>query len=826
MRELLESLKRSFLTPIDEVLVVDTGCTDGGVTVETCLRYGARVVDGTHLKRDIGPMVKEWCPEALKVFGDSDLTSGCILSFAEARQLACDEAKNDIQFWIDSDDILYEKKPGQLRSAVERVFTKQEANSIFLDYLYAFDAKDGSLTSIHKRERIYDRRLYYWAGRCHETAIPKPGVLAPKAAYFADMETAILHKKPRPEVDKIHPCDIRNYVIIRNELEEDFRAGNNPDPRTVFYMGNAARGLQRDAEAITFYKQLLERSGSRDDRFAAAYYIAGIMVGGKARRPADGLDWYFQCIQIKPEDPRGYFGLARAYFQLHRHQEARHWFKVGRTLPSPDQSLHNFDPRHINVLPFQMEALASKELGDEQGAIDAVNELTANSPNHPETKDVQSYIGNWIAGRKLVDSVDRLVMNAQPRDRDEARRVGLEVTRHLKEIPEELEDKGLAKPEPEDTRAGHDLVFFCGKAPEPWGPDSGKAGIGGSEKAVINMAKRMATRGFRVTVFANVPVDQRGDRDGVRWLHFGSFDFKRPRGTLILWRTPEALELPCPAERRILWCHDVQDQARWNDVRVQLADEVWVLSEYHATTLGKWREKLGSKLRITRNGIDSAFFRSLAVSDKECDWHSSEDVVYSSSPDRGVLTAILGFKRAKEEKRIDPEAKLHICYGFTKMYLKQAAKHEYAHIPDIGREIHMWDYWKKVLQTVDNSDDIVWHGRIGWEDLAKLMRSCRTWLYPTRFPEISCMSAMEAQAMGCHIVATDTAALKETILWGRPGVYLVDPTSESIALGLGDARRELSQQDVREEALHKFDYETLADEWKEILLVQQKTVGT
>lgn len=795
LRRTLESL-RPLLRPCDEILIVHTGQSTDQVSRD----FGARVISRPDLSKDFRPFIEKWLPEFKDAFEKTGLVNGCLLDFAAARQVAMDEAKHDIQFWLDDDDIFAEKTPGQTRSLIEEIFRSGRADAFFLEYKYATDVQDGQVTTTLKRERVVDRRVYHWVGRCHETCIPRDGIRPRGAAFFADLDAAIVHVKDRSPFP--NPSDLRNYVIIRKEIEE---SGDRPDPRSVFYLGNAARGLQRDAEAIDLYKRFLPMSGSRDDRFAAAYYTAVIYMGEKVRRPLDAMDALFTCIALKPEDPRGPFGLARSYFQLGRYHESLHWFRVGKLLPEPTMGLHSYDPTHVRVLPLQLAALCFEKLGDEANAIQCVEELTRLRPNHKETQELQKYVANWIAGRQLVESVRRVLANSADRTAHGHIKAGQALVSLLPQVPPELEDMGLAKPEPADNRPGKDLVIFCGRAPEPWGPRSGETGIGGSEKAVIQMAPRLQRRGFRVTVYANVPADQRGvDPDtGVRWEHFGAFDKSRSRGTMIYWRIPEMLELPFACERRVLWCHDVQDQRRWNPARVALADQVWVLSKYHATTLGPVADQLGKKLVVTRNGIDAELYKRYFEKVER----NPKKVIFASSPDRGALTAIREFQRTTAPGSNLTDAELHIFYGFTKMYLDHAAQCEYRHVPDVNRDCSAYDYMKAVLQAVDQDDRIKWRGRIGWEDLAKEMCSAGVWIYPTQFPEISCMAAMEAQAAGCIPVSSRCAALAETVF--------TDPATlrEALETPVDSAARGL----IHHEACRRFSYETLADEWRTLL---------
>jgi glycosyltransferase involved in cell wall biosynthesis len=227
-----------------------------------------------------------------------------------------------------------------------------------------------------------------------------------------------------------------------------------------------------------------------------------------------------------------------------------------------------------------------------------------------------------------------------------------------------------------------------------------------------------------------------------------------------------------------------------------------VLSEFHATTLGPARVKLGDKLIITRNGIDADLYKKLIGAQRD-----PKKVIFASSPDRGVLSAIKLFKQADVAG-----SSLHIFYGFNKLFMKHAAEHEYGHIPDVGRDISYYDYMRAVFTACDNDDRIVMRGRVGWEQLAKEMCTAGVWLYPTRFDEISCMAAMEAQAAGCIPVCTDHAALKETLSW-----HLV-PGAEQLRQAMGpDAALDGQRQVLHEAACHRFDYEMLADEWAQKL---------
>ena len=64
------------------------------------------------------------------------------------------------------------------------------------------------------------------------------------------------------------------------------------------------------------------------------------------------------------------------------------------------------------------------------------------------------------------------------------------------------------------------------------------------------------------------------------------------------------------------------------------------------------------------------------------------------------------------------------------------------------------------------SDSVVWHGRVGQEELWEAFSTAGIWAYPTYFDEISCITAMRAQMTGAWPVVVPKAALAETVRWG------------------------------------------------------------
>lgn len=377
----LASLDRFVVDPRDEIVVVDTGSTDGGATVMTAQKYGAKVIERPDLRKDLREKVRRWLPEWEYVFdGEPQCDGGMIMDFGEAREIALEASRNDCVFWLDSDDTLWEQRPGGLRMAVEQGFGKQ-FDALFLEYEYRFDEHDGRCTQNLKRERIVDRRIYRWKGRCHETLVPVAEGQSVRAAFYHDLPLSIRHTSHRRQD---HYADARNYLILRSELEEDLATGRLPDVRTRYYLGNACRGLGLIEEGLRHYRDTVDRSDSPGNRYAAQLYIAEMYLTLPDVRPREAVAAGQACIRLSPGDPRGHFIVSRACAIMRRWDEALQWFEAGRALSMPETT-HALDREQVLSFPLVVAVKCAIALGRLDHAHRLAEELRQRRPDHPDT---------------------------------------------------------------------------------------------------------------------------------------------------------------------------------------------------------------------------------------------------------------------------------------------------------------------------------------------------------------------------------------------------------------------------------------------------------
>lgn len=322
-----------------------------------------------------------------------------------------------------------------------------------------------------------------------------------------------------------------------------------------------------------------------------------------------------------------------------------------------------------------------------------------------------------------------------------------------------------------------DIVIVTGPAMEEWSPRTiEETGIGGSETMAWEMARHLARLGHRVRHYGHCKPEQEGIYEGVHWLDSARYrDIECDALVVSRYADLVATVGGVKAKTRLLWVHDC-----WpHNLTPQHAlryDKVLCLSNWHKQTVAETHPFLDpERIVVTRNGIDLGLFEprcdkcggfrgaSGGVTFPECDTchgdlqllRNPHRAVYSSSPDRGLQTALELWPLVRAEV---PDAELHVYYGFTGLRALGGAN---AALAD------------KLEAQAKATEGVVLHGRVSPRELAREFMRSGVWFMPEWFSETSCLTAMQAQAAGLRCVATPIAALNETL--GHRGFLVPNP---------------------------------------------------
>ena len=259
------------------------------------------------------------------------------------------------------------------------------------------------------------------------------------------------------------------------------------------------------------------------------------------------------------------------------------------------------------------------------------------------------------------------------------------------------------------------------------------------------MARALARRGHQVKVA--------GDRKTAE--HVAGVDYvpnatladdlrRRPCDLFLSCRHHDVLNQPIAARMVGLWYHDHVDAYRGGDplrARSRASFSLF-LSRYHLEGFERRIRGLAPYAEVTSNGVDFEAVDAVLAS-RSTDRPLT--FAYASRPERGLdylLREVWPGIRARY-----PEAELLIStYEGPPPTASELARH-YALCDHLARE----------------TPGVVVLGTLPRREFWRRLAECRALLYPASFPEVSCMVALEAQALGVPVVTTDAFALSETV---------------------------------------------------------------
>lgn len=351
------------------------------------------------------------------------------------------------------------------------------------------------------------------------------------------------------------------------------------------------------------------------------------------------------------------------------------------------------------------------------------------------------------------------------------------------------------------------ITIFCGDSHEAWSPKNEATGIGGSEEAVINIARELVKQKHEVVVF-NRCEDDAGTYDGVKYVDFLDYAGE-PTDVFVGWRSLMPWKMGKNYKVGYHWLHDTTPEEDVKQALALGASKVMVLSKWHRRLYGSIENKW---LYLTRNGVNMAQF------DQKVERVPGR-VFYGSSYDRGLKELLENWPKIKLAV---PHATLHIAYGWNtwESIAKKQGEDGYAAFKNV----------KENLEQMMDQEGITHLGRISHEEVAREMLEADVWGYPTWWPEISCITAIKAQVAGAIPVVIPTAAVAETVQHGfktdrgyynsiQGGVAMPEEAMEQwtqavISLLKADEKAKAPlRKKMMAEAREVYDWETIAKEW-------------
>lgn len=319
-----------------------------------------------------------------------------------------------------------------------------------------------------------------------------------------------------------------------------------------------------------------------------------------------------------------------------------------------------------------------------------------------------------------------------------------------------------------------------------------KRGLGGSESAVILLAKELAKKNFKVTVFNNCidKESKEGVFDNVDYIDNNILDYKNDFNfdvvissrTVIPFLPPHLYnqfeyfkpqrysKIKINAKLKVMWMHDTFSKGDHllEDMLVQGdMDEIFTLSDFQTIYVtncdhGKRRnfEVLKKKVFMTRNGI-VLYKNEVDIKQKDPYLY-----VYNASVTKGMLPLVENmWERIKQNI---PQAKLKVIGGYYR-FRENAEPDEQE---KKWRQLVVDEKYKKL--------DVEFTGIIKQSEIADIMAKASFMLFPGAFPETFGISTLESLAYNTPLITTRFGALEETAV--EQACYLMDYAIEPNSL--------------------------------------------
>jgi len=663
--------------------------------------------------------------------------------------------------WLDGDDVL--RGGEHLRKLAA------ESTHEYVQYLFPYEyARDdaGNVTLLQMRERLmHPPHAQVWRSPVHEYCVCESNG-APVPMIVCD-EVVVEHHS-RQSTKQREPQ--RNLRILKNYVQ---RVGES-DVRALYYIGVEYAAAGDIGNSLRYLKRYVQLADWDDEKCKAL-----LSIGEHYRQIGDhdeAIRWTTQAMTTKSW-PEPYFALGRSYYAMAERGEhpeknyRRAAFFIVKGLEQPTDPVLFANPLDRFAIHAYLN-VCFHAVGDHERALWSCEEGLKGLPGHGVLLNNAKEYRKAKARSAVASGIDELErLEAIPPTQVALLRAALKGQLNIEtDLPAQANGT-QGEPAAADAVGAHetkpepgflDVVLFLGPALERWTPETwAKTGMGGSETMAWEMARRLRKLGHRVRVYTDCTPAQEGLYENVEWLQWQRF--RQVECDVLIasrfpWAVDDAVRVNdveiggCKATVRLLWVHDCHVGEHLDLRRAARFDRILCLSQWHKRFfVGCYQGIDADKVYVTRNGIDLARFDGT----EERNPHRA---VYSSSPDRGLLAAVMAWPKVREQVQ---DAELHVFYGFGNW--EKSAQGDQA---QLGQVAHL-------KQLCRSTAGVVLRDRVNQKQLAREFMRAGVWCYGTWFSETSCLTAMEAQAAGLHIVTSPIAALVETV--GDRGVMLKEP---------------------------------------------------
>jgi glycosyltransferase involved in cell wall biosynthesis len=683
-------------------------------------------------------------------------------NFSKLRQRNLEMSTTDWVMYLDSDDEMDITDVALIKKSI------QVKDITAFGILYAYDyGVYNEVKFTHPSPRVFKRLSYNWGDRfVHE-----------RIEYIGEGEAKelLLDKVIIKHMRKEHKQSSRNLPLL--QAYSSYK--EHKDPLTLYYIGREY--AHSDAQRSEYWlKEALKLATepfiirSAHDLLSTIYFENGDLL--KAIEHA-------QAITAKdPEDIIGLLMEAKLYLAIGWYEQSE--VKCEKLYNRFIQNHESIQHLKLNVEGVNIETIRDQIIFIAAGLA--------------KVKKLYDEVITLLSSINRTGDLDIVITEMQYLKESEAKaKIQSEIAYKL-EDPKQAFDTQTKFTQiyidtiqrlKKQTKRKSSVVIVVTQNFEEWDEDTiiNKGG-GGSETAVVEMAKRMRQDFDEVIIYANP--DKEKVINGVTYKKLNEIDFSDEFDVFIGFRDVEIFHnRKIKANKKLLWLQDVGRVERYTPELLSEVDKIIVLSKYHRSTLAHVPEE---KFFYTTNGINVELIEEVEktiTEDRELN-----KMLYCSSADRGLE----GLCEMKKIYNFNAEFEWY--YGWNSWNTKIQTK---------------IDFRQKIEDLLKESG-IVAKGRVSKKELYKAMFTADFLTYPLiGRAETSCIVVMEAQACGLIPITTGITALEETQQWGLKvdienygeALYnIIEQNTES-------NNKKMMRKDMMAWAREKFNWDNVYKQW-------------
>lgn len=386
---------------VDEINVFDTGSTDD--TVSLLKRLNRKKV--TTLFDPHGGKAKvPLAPIRVKVGTKVPLAADGLLadfSWAREQSFAMASPEHDWFFWLDDDDVIVGAE--WLRQLAVTAHASLDGYVMFYDY--ARDPQTGQNTCALWRERLLRRKSpaeWGWRNAVHEVWIPHEHIgVVPNYMMLPAQQVRFVHERPEGRY-----APTRNLAILQEVVAKAEKAGAEPDPRTLCYMGTEFLAQGKLQLAVPWFNRYLEHPGAAvgDERSQVFHKLATCLRALGQPLAAIHVEW--EGLKERPgaEWCENMVGLCEAYAEVGEWDACERWARRALEAGMP-QSMLILSPFEFSLIPRLRIAQALCEQRRFDEAAPYVQEAAAVMPQHPMVLDTAARVERDGYRERVVQAV-------------------------------------------------------------------------------------------------------------------------------------------------------------------------------------------------------------------------------------------------------------------------------------------------------------------------------------------------------------------------------------------------------------------------------------